>query len=51
LFDIGKCRHTTYRMCLPRGETKSRLAPASIFITDPWKYRVQHSAWICSGGN
>jgi hypothetical protein len=26
LFDIGKCRHTTYHMCLPRGETKSRLA-------------------------
>jgi hypothetical protein len=25
--------------------------PAPVIITDPWKYRVQHSAWICGGGN
>jgi hypothetical protein len=38
-------------MCSPRGEMKSRLAPAPVFITDPSKLRVQHSAWICSGGS
>jgi hypothetical protein len=38
-------------MCSPRGETKSRPAPAPVFITEPSKYRVQHSAWICGGGN
>jgi hypothetical protein len=30
---------------------KSRPAPAPVFITEPSKYRVQHSAWICGGGN
>jgi hypothetical protein len=51
LFDVGKWRRTAYRMCFPRGETKSRPAPASVFITEPSKYRVQHSTWICGGGN
>jgi hypothetical protein len=35
LFDAGKCRHTTYLMCSPRGEIKSRLAPAPVFIINP----------------
>jgi hypothetical protein len=30
---------------------KSRPAPAPVFITEPSKYRVQHSAWICGGSN
>jgi hypothetical protein len=51
LFDTGKWRRTAYRMCSPRGETNSRPAPAPVFITEPSKYRVQHSAWICGGGN
>jgi hypothetical protein len=51
LFDAGKWRRTTYRMCSLRGETKSKPAPAPVFITEPSKYRVQHSAWICGGGN
>jgi hypothetical protein len=38
-------------MCSLRGDTKSRPAPAPVFITEPSKYRVQHSAWICGGGN
>jgi hypothetical protein len=38
-------------MCSPWGETKSRPAPAPVFITKPSKYRVQHSAWIYDGGN
>jgi hypothetical protein len=38
-------------MCSPRGDTKSRPAPAPVFITEPSKYRVQHSAWICGGGS
>jgi hypothetical protein len=29
---------------LPSGETKSRPVPAPVFITEPSKYRVQHSA-------
>jgi hypothetical protein len=37
LFDVGKCRRTAYLMCSPRGETKSRPAPAPVFITDPSK--------------
>ena len=28
------------------GEMKSRPAPAPVFIIDPSKYMVQHSAWI-----
>jgi hypothetical protein len=51
LFDAGKWRRTAYHMCSPRGETKSRPAHAPVFITEPSKYRVQHSAWICGGGN
>jgi hypothetical protein len=51
LFDAGKWRRTAYLMCSPRGETKSRLVPAPVFITDPSKYRVQHSAWVYGGGN
>jgi hypothetical protein len=51
LFDAGKWRRTAYRMCSPRGETKSRPAPTPVFITEPSKYRVQHSAWICGGSN
>jgi hypothetical protein len=30
----------SYRMCSPRGDTKSRPAPAPVFITEPSKYRV-----------
>jgi hypothetical protein len=37
LFDAGKCRRTAYLMCSPRGEMKSRPAPAPVFITDPSK--------------
>jgi hypothetical protein len=37
LFDAGKWRRTAYLMCSPRGETKSRPAPAPVFITDPSK--------------
>jgi hypothetical protein len=37
LFDEGKCRRTAYLMCSPRGEMKSRPAPAHVFITDPSK--------------
>jgi hypothetical protein len=37
LFDAGKCRRTAYLMCSPRGEMKSRLAHAPVFITDPSK--------------
>jgi hypothetical protein len=37
LFDAGKCRRTAYLMCSPRGEKKSRPAPAPVFITDPSK--------------
>jgi hypothetical protein len=33
----GKCRRTAYLMCSPRGEMKSRHAPAPVFITDPSK--------------
>src|SRR6185295_11172458 len=51
LLDAGKCKRTTYRMCSPRGEMKRRPAPAPVFITDPSKYMVQHSAWICGGGS
>jgi hypothetical protein len=51
LFDAGKCRRTAHRMCFPRGDTKSRPAPAPVFITEPSKYRVQHSAWIYGGGS
>jgi hypothetical protein len=51
LFDAGKWRRTAYRMFSPRGETKSRPAAAPVFITEPSKYRVQHSAWICGSGN
>jgi hypothetical protein len=51
LFDAGKWRRMAYFMCFLRGETKSRPAPAPVFITDPSKYRVQHSALICGGGN
>jgi hypothetical protein len=51
LFDVGKWRRTAYLTCSPRGETKSRPAPAPVFTTDPSKYRVQHSAWICGAGN
>jgi hypothetical protein len=29
---------------LPQDEMKSRPAPVPVFITDPSKYRVQHSA-------
>jgi hypothetical protein len=35
--DAGKCRRTAYLMCSPRGEMKSRPAPAPVFITDPSK--------------
>jgi hypothetical protein len=35
LFDAGKWRRTAYLMCSPKGETKSRPAPAPVFITDP----------------
>jgi hypothetical protein len=34
LFDAGKCRHTAYHMCSPRGEMKSKPAPAPVFITN-----------------
>jgi hypothetical protein len=34
LLDAGKCRRTAYLICSSRGEMKSRLAPAAIFITD-----------------
>jgi hypothetical protein len=34
LFDAGKCRRTVYLMCSPRGEMKSRPAPAPVFKTD-----------------
>jgi hypothetical protein len=44
LFDAGKWIRTAYLMCSPRGERKSRPAPAPVFITDPSKYSVQHSA-------
>jgi hypothetical protein len=44
LFDAGKWRRIAYRMCSPRGDTKSRPAPAPVFITEPSKYRVQHFA-------
>jgi hypothetical protein len=44
LFDAGKWIRTAYLMCSPRGETKSRPTPAPVFITDPSKYSVQHSA-------
>jgi hypothetical protein len=37
LFDTGKGRRTTYLMCSPRGEMKSRPAPAPVFFTDPSK--------------
>jgi hypothetical protein len=37
LFDAGKCRRTTYLMCSPRGEMKSRPTLALLFITDPSK--------------
>jgi hypothetical protein len=37
LFDVRKCRRTAYLMCSPRGEMKSRPAPAPVFITDPSK--------------
>jgi hypothetical protein len=39
LLDAGKCRRTAYLMCSPRGEMKSRPAPAPapVFITDPSK--------------
>jgi hypothetical protein len=37
LFDAGKWRLTAYLMCSPSGETKSRPAPAPIFITNPSK--------------
>jgi hypothetical protein len=37
LFDAGKCRRAAYLMCSPRSETKSRPAPAPVFITDPSK--------------
>jgi hypothetical protein len=37
LLDAGKCKHTAYLMSSPRGEMKSRLAPAPVFITDPLK--------------
>jgi hypothetical protein len=37
LLDVGKCKRTVYGMCFPRGEMKSRLAPAPVFITDPSK--------------
>jgi hypothetical protein len=37
LFDAGKCRCTVYLMCSPRGEMKSRPAPAPVFITNPSK--------------
>ena len=49
LFEVGKCKRITYCMCSPRGEMKRRPAPASVFITDPSKYIVQHSPWICGG--
>jgi hypothetical protein len=37
LLDVGKCKRTAYLMCSPRGEMKSRPAPAPVFITDPSK--------------
>jgi hypothetical protein len=37
LFDVGECRRTAYLMCSPRGQMKSRPAPAPVFITDPSK--------------
>jgi hypothetical protein len=37
LFNAGKCRCTAHLTCSPRGEMKSRPAPAPIFITDPLK--------------
>jgi hypothetical protein len=37
LFDAGKCRHTAYLMCSPRGEMKSRPALTPVFITDSSK--------------
>jgi hypothetical protein len=37
LLDAGKCKRTAYLMCVPRGEMKSRPAPAPIFITNPLK--------------
>jgi hypothetical protein len=33
----GKCKRIVYIMCSPRGEMKSRPAPALVFITDPSK--------------
>jgi hypothetical protein len=35
LLDAGKCKRTVYLMCSPRGEMKSKPAPASVFITNP----------------
>jgi hypothetical protein len=37
LFDTGKWRRTAYRMCSPKGDTKSRPLPALVFITEPSK--------------
>jgi hypothetical protein len=34
LLDAGKCMRITYLICSPRGEMKSRPAPAPVFITD-----------------
>jgi hypothetical protein len=48
---VGKCKRTAYLMCSLRGEMKSRHAPTPVFITDPSKWRVQHSAWIYNEGN